>query len=117
MGSLLTRIRDTWKQLPQLVRFLLLHAAIGIGAGWLVLALLLLTDVNGVGSLIWASESAALAADVLPFLQDMHLGFGAPAARRQNFSGCIEWTTWLGGLRLSGLGRALFICAWIYCHK
>ena len=58
MGSFLTLVRETWKHLPQLVRFLLLHAAIGIGAGWLLLALLLWTDVNGVGSLIWASDSS-----------------------------------------------------------
>ena len=50
MGSFLTLVRETWKHLPQLVRFLLLHAAIGIGAGWLLLALLLWTDVNGVGT-------------------------------------------------------------------
>ena len=78
MGSLLTRIRDTWKHLPQLVRFLLLHAAIGIGAGWLVLALLLLTDVNGVGSLIWASESAALAVGMLA--AGFAITFGGAAA-------------------------------------
>jgi hypothetical protein len=78
MGSLLTRIRDTWKHLPQLVRFLLLHAAIGIGAGWLLLALLLLTDVNGVGSLIWASESAALAVGMLA--AGFAITFGGAAA-------------------------------------
>ncbi len=78
MGSVLTRIRETWKQLPQLVRFLLLHAAIGIGAGWLVLALLLWTDVNGVGSLIWASESPALAVGMLA--AGFAITFGGAAA-------------------------------------
>ena len=65
MGSVLKSVRKTWKQLPQLVRFLLLHAAIGIGAGWLLLALLLWTDVNGVGTLIWASDSPVLAVGML----------------------------------------------------
>jgi hypothetical protein len=60
------------------VRFLLLHAAIGIGAGWLLLALLLLTDVNGVGSLIWASESAALAVGMLA--AGFAITFGGAAA-------------------------------------
>jgi hypothetical protein len=50
----------SWRALPQLVRFLLLHAGIGVCAGWLLLALLLATDVNGVGALIFASASPAL---------------------------------------------------------
>lgn len=54
------QIKEGWSDLPKLVRFLLLHAAIGIGAGWVLLALLLLTDVNGVAALIFSSESPAL---------------------------------------------------------
>lgn len=78
MGSVLTRIRETWKQLPQLVRFLLLHAAIGIGAGWFLLALLLWTNVNGVGTLIWASDSPVLAVAMLA--AGFAITFGGAAA-------------------------------------
>ncbi len=60
MNKLIASVRQGWSDLPQLVRFLFLHAAIGIGAGWLLLALLLATDVNGVGALIFASELPAL---------------------------------------------------------
>ena len=77
-GRFLTRIRDTWKNLPQLVRFLLLHAAIGIGAGWFLLTLLLWTDVNGVGTLIWASDSSALAITMLA--AGFAITFGGAAA-------------------------------------
>jgi hypothetical protein len=78
MGSVLKRVRKTWKQLPQLVRFLLLHAAIGIGAGWLLLALLLWTDVNGVGTLIWTSDSRVLAVAMLA--AGFAITFGGAAA-------------------------------------
>jgi hypothetical protein len=78
MGSVLKRVRKTWKQLPQLVRFLFLHAAIGIGAGWLMLALLLWTDVNGVGTLIWASDSRVLAVAMLA--AGFAITFGGAAA-------------------------------------
>lgn len=78
IGSVLKRVRKTWKQLPQLVRFLLLHAAIGIGAGWLLLALLLWTDVNGVGALIWASDSPVLAVGMLA--AGFAITFGGAAA-------------------------------------
>jgi hypothetical protein len=78
MGIVLTRIRETWKQLPQLVRFLLLHASIGIGAGWFLLALLLWTNVNGIGTLIWASDSPALAVAMLA--AGFAITFGGTAA-------------------------------------
>ncbi len=65
MDRLLKRALDGWRSLPQLVRFLLLHAAIGIGAGWFLLALLLWTNVNGIGTLIWRSESPLLALAML----------------------------------------------------
>ena len=80
MDSFLTRIRDTWKHLPQLVRFLLLHAAIGIGAGWFLLTLLLWTDVNGVGTLIWAPDSPLLAITMLAAAFAITFGGVAAAA-------------------------------------
>jgi hypothetical protein len=78
MGNLLKRIGEDLRNLPQLVRFLALHAAIGIGAGWFLLALLLWTDVNGVGSLIWASDSSALAIAMLA--AGFAITFGGAAA-------------------------------------
>ncbi len=78
MDRLLQHAREHWKKLPRLVRFLLLHTAIGIGAGWLLLALLLWTDVNGVGSLIWRSDSAALAVAMLA--AGFAITFGGAAA-------------------------------------
>ena len=78
VGGVLKSVRKTWKQLPQLVRFLLLHAAIGIGAGWLLLALLLWTNVNGVGALIWTSDSPVLAVGMLA--AGFAITFGGAAA-------------------------------------
>ncbi len=78
MGRLIRGVRQGWSDLPQLVRFLLLHAGIGIGAGWLFLALLLATDVNGVGALIFASESPALAIAMLA--AGFAITFGGAAA-------------------------------------
>lgn len=78
MDGFVGRVRRGWSDLPQLVRFLLLHAAIGIGAGWLLLALLLATDVNGIGALIFASESPALAIAMLA--AGFAITFGGAAA-------------------------------------
>jgi hypothetical protein len=78
MGGFFTPLRLVWKSLPQLVRFLLLHAAIGIGAGWLLLVLLLWTDVNGVATLIWASDSPALPVAMLA--AGFAITFGGAAA-------------------------------------
>ncbi len=78
MDRLLAQALEGWRSLPRLVRFLLLHAAIGIGAGWFLLALLLWTDVNGVGTLIWRSDSAVLAVAMLA--AGFAITFGGAAA-------------------------------------
>ena len=78
MKVFFSSVASGWKGLPQLVRFLFLHAAIGIGAGWLLLALLLATDVNGVGTLIWASETPALPVAMLA--AGFAITFGGAAA-------------------------------------
>ncbi len=78
MDRLLKHAQEGWRSLPQLVRFLLLHAAIGIGAGWFLLALLLWTDVNGVGTLIWRSDSSLLAVAMLA--AGFAITFGGAAA-------------------------------------
>ncbi len=56
----LTPILTWWKSLPALLRLLALNGAVGVAAGWLFLAMLLLTDVNGIGGLIWQSSAPAL---------------------------------------------------------
>ncbi len=78
MDRSLKHALEGWRTLPQLVRFLFLHAAIGIGAGWFLLALLLWTDVNGIGTLIWRSESALLAVAMLA--AGFAITFGGAAA-------------------------------------
>ncbi len=80
MSRLLKHVREGWNGLPQLVRFLLLHASIGISAGWLLLALLLWTNVNGLGALIWASDSPALAVGMLAAGFAITFGGAASAA-------------------------------------
>jgi hypothetical protein len=80
MDKLITSAKRSWSDLPQLVRFLLLHAAIGIGAGWLLLALLLLTDVNGIGALIFASETPQLPIAMLAVGFAITFGGAAAAA-------------------------------------
>lgn len=78
MRFFFTPVRTGWRSLPKLVRFLFLHAAIGVGAGWLLLALLLFTDVSGVGTLIWASESPVLPVTMLA--AGFAITFGGAAA-------------------------------------
>jgi hypothetical protein len=43
-----------------LLRFLAVNCAIGVVAGWTLLALLILTDTAGLATLIWNSDSPAL---------------------------------------------------------
>ncbi len=80
MDQLLEHAREAWRSLPQLVRFLFLNAAIGIGAGWFLLALLLWTDVSGVGTLIWRSDSPLLAVAMLAAGFAITFGGAASAA-------------------------------------
>jgi len=53
--------------LPILVRFLIRHAAIGFGLAIVFVGLLLVFDIGGIATLIFASSSAALALAVLTF--------------------------------------------------
>jgi hypothetical protein len=53
-------VRRWWRTLPRLVRFLLVNCAIGVSAGWLLLALLIATDTAGLRGLIWSSSSPIL---------------------------------------------------------
>jgi hypothetical protein len=46
--------------MPDLLRLLAANCAIGIAVGWLLLTLLVATDVNGMGELIWNSSVPAL---------------------------------------------------------
>jgi hypothetical protein len=45
---------------PRLIRFMLLHAAIGIAAGWLVVGGLLATNTGGLADLVFRSSVPAL---------------------------------------------------------
>jgi tetrahydromethanopterin S-methyltransferase subunit E len=46
--------------MPVLVRFLLLHCAVGCVAGWLFLAALVLLDVGGVATRLFSSAAPAV---------------------------------------------------------
>ncbi len=88
MGRFLKHVRKGWRSLPQLVRFLVVHTGIGIGAGWFLLALLLWTDVNKVGTLIWTSDSPALAVAMLA--AGFAITFGGAAAAAAVMMGRFE---------------------------
>ncbi|MGO9544647.1 MAG: hypothetical protein ACLPPF_07620 [Rhodomicrobium sp.] len=46
-----------WQTVPRLVRFLLVNCAIGVIAGWVLLAAILATDTAHLRTLIWNSSS------------------------------------------------------------
>ena len=50
-------IQRRWRAVPQLLRLLAVNCAIGIFAGWTLLAALFLTDTAGLATLIRASDS------------------------------------------------------------
>ncbi len=70
-------IVSTWKKLPRLVRFMLRHAALGILAGWLLLAGLLWADVGGLYTLIAHSRFGHVALFLL--MGGFAVTFGAAA--------------------------------------
>lgn len=80
MSRLQKHIVETWRDLPELVRFLAVHTGIGVSAGWLLLALLLGTDANGIGALIWTSDTPALAIAMLGVAFSVTFGGSAAAA-------------------------------------
>ena len=46
--------------MPKMVRFLLENAAVGIVAGWVLLSYLLVSDIYGLGHLVFSSASPAM---------------------------------------------------------
>ncbi len=58
MRIILKAIRDWWRSLPRLLRFLAVNCAIGIAGGWTLLAALIVTDTAGLRTLIWNEGSA-----------------------------------------------------------
>lgn len=54
-------ILRAWRSLPELFRFLALHAATGILVGWGLLTTVIVKDISGLGSLLAASEQGGLA--------------------------------------------------------
>lgn len=53
--------------MPPLIRFLLKWSLIGMGAGWLFVALLLAADLGGVRSLLGRADSPLLALFIMGF--------------------------------------------------
>jgi hypothetical protein len=58
MRIFLKPIRDWWRTLPRLIRFLLVNCAIGIAGGWTFLGALIATDTASLRTLIWNEGSA-----------------------------------------------------------
>jgi hypothetical protein len=50
-------IARRWREVPRLLRLLAINCAIGVCAGWTLLATLILTDTAGLATLIRASDS------------------------------------------------------------
>jgi hypothetical protein len=53
-------IARRWRGVPRLLRLLAINCAIGICAGWTLLATLILTDTAGLTTLICASDSPSV---------------------------------------------------------
>jgi len=53
--------------MPPLVRFLLIHAAIGFAIAFVFVGFVLAFDLNGLRTLIWASDMTGLALFMLTF--------------------------------------------------
>jgi hypothetical protein len=67
-------------RLPLLIRFLLLHAAIGIAAGWLVVAGLLATNAGGLADVVFHAAAPALPIAMLMFGTAITFGGAAMGA-------------------------------------
>jgi hypothetical protein len=52
MSFLADELRLWWRALPKLLRFLAVNCVIGITAGWLLLGMLIVTNVGGLRNLI-----------------------------------------------------------------
>ncbi|MCW8914730.1 MAG: hypothetical protein OQK24_02620 [Magnetovibrio sp.] len=61
-------------KLPELVKFLLKNAAIGFGLAVVFVAALMIFDVNGLRTLIWASDIWLLALFILTFFTGLTFG-------------------------------------------
>jgi len=57
MRIVLKHMRDQWRALPRLIRFLLVNCAIGIAGGWTLLAAIIVTDTAHLRTLIWNEGS------------------------------------------------------------
>ncbi len=51
--------------MPKLVRFVILHSALGVAAGWLIAAAVVWFDVNGFGTLVLHAQSPLTAIFIL----------------------------------------------------
>ncbi len=78
--------------MPDLIKLLLRNAAIGFGAAAIFVALLLLTDTGGVGTLVANSDMGAVAVFMLTFFTGLtfgsaQMGFAVMSAHRQDDRG------------------------------
>jgi hypothetical protein len=70
-------IRDWWRTLPRLIRFLAVNCAIGIAGGWTLLAALLATDTASLRTLIW--NEAEPAVPIILLASGFAITFGSAA--------------------------------------
>jgi hypothetical protein len=55
-------LRQRWRELPRLIRFMIHHFVIGVVLGWTSGLMVIWYDVGGIGSLLASHDSAALTA-------------------------------------------------------
>lgn len=61
--------------MPPLIRFVMKWILVGVGAGWALVAALLIADVGGMGGLVWRSSSPGTVLFILA------LSFGITSAQ------------------------------------
>ena len=77
MRNSLKPIRDWWRTLPRLIRFLLVNCAIGIAGGWTLLAAIILSDTARLRTLI--SNEASPAVPIILLAAGFAITFGSAA--------------------------------------
>jgi hypothetical protein len=58
-------MRHSLRRVPKLVAFVVKWTFLGVVTGWLIMALLLLTDVGGIGHMMRSSDSGLIALIVM----------------------------------------------------
>lgn len=65
--------------MPKLIRFLLIHTALGVAVGWLIAAAVVWFNLNGFGDLVLGSSSRGAAIFILMVSFGSTFGFAAVA--------------------------------------